>query len=246
MHELPSFTAIAPLDAIQSLYARYTAKRLKLQVVDEEVVPLPVKNVEPYVARLKANRPDYVILHGFILEPVPEVIRQARNMGMKCEFMGTFWGATESVLQKLGPLAEGYLVVNPYCYWWMENVPTIKKIRDYTAAHYPDVKYRPNYYMQGFATGMIFIECIKRAAAAGELNYEGLCKALHSIRDFDTGGLTAPLTNKSNKFPMGRVWRANPSKMIFEPETDWIRFFRPVPGITPRRTHMYILRSLFT
>ena len=207
-------------------YVYHTCKTLKLTVAGEEVVPLGVKDVAPNVARLKEKKPDYIILHGFILEPVPEVIKQARNMGMKCEFMGTFWGATETVLNKLGPLADGYLVVNPYCYWWMESVPTIKKIRDYTAEHHPDVKFRPNYYMQGFATGMIFVESLKRAAGTGALNYEGLCKALRSIEEFDTGGLTAPLTNKHNRFPMARIWRANPAKMIYEPETDWIRLTR--------------------
>jgi hypothetical protein len=58
-------------------------------------------------------------------------------------------GATELLLEKLDPLAEGYLAVNPYSYWSMDE-PMLAKIREYTAANYPDVKYRPIYYMQGF------------------------------------------------------------------------------------------------
>jgi branched-chain amino acid transport system substrate-binding protein len=137
--------------------------------------------------------------------------------------MGTFWGATKPLLDNLGPLAEGYLVVNPYMYWWNEDVPMIKKIREYTAKKYPDVKFRDNSYFQGFITGLIFVECLKRADKAGQLNGEGLVKALESLKDFETGGLSAPLTIKNNKFPVARIWKSNVQKKIYEPVSDWMR-----------------------
>ena len=81
---------------------------------------------------------------------------------MKTKFMGTFWGATKMIVDNLGPLAEGYMAVNPYMYWWNDDVPMIKKIKAYTAKKYPNVTYRDNSYMQGFMTGLIFVECLKR------------------------------------------------------------------------------------
>jgi len=107
-------------------------------------------------------------------------------------------------------------------YWWDENVPMIKKIREYTKKKYPDVTERDNSYMQGFMTGLIFVECLKRADKAGQLNHEGLVKALQSLKDFDSGGLSAPYTIKNNKFPVARVWKANPQKKIFEAASDWM------------------------
>jgi branched-chain amino acid transport system substrate-binding protein len=153
---------------------------------------------------------------------VAAVIKQSRDFGMKCKFMGTFWGTTKMLLDKLGPLAEGYMGVNPYNFWWMDDVPMIKKIKAYTKKTYPGVKFRPNSYMQGFTTGLIFVECLKRADKAGQLNGEGLVKALQSIKDLDTGGLTAPLTVHNNKFPVAKIWKANTAKKIFEPASDWI------------------------
>ena len=76
--------------------------------------------------------------------------------------------------------------------------------------------------MQGFMTGLIFVECMKRADKAGQLNGPGLVKALESLKDFDSGGLSAPFTNKDNKFPVARVWKANVEKQIFEPASDWM------------------------
>ena len=141
---------------------------------------------------------------------------------MKCKFMGTFWGASKMVADNLGPLAEGYMAVNPYMYWWNDDVPMIQKIKAYSKKAHPNVAYRDNSYMQGFMTGLLFVECLKKADKAGQLNGEGLVKALQSIKDFDSGGLSAPLTIKNNKFPVARVWQVNTQKKIFEPVSDWM------------------------
>ncbi len=204
-------------------FGRIMCEKLKLNLVAEEVAKVGAVDVTSQVLDLKRKKADYVIFQGFVLSPVPTVIKQCRDFGMKIKFMGTFWGTTKMLLDKLGPLAEGYLGVNPYNFWWMDDVPMIKKIKDYTAKKYPGVKYRPNSYMQGFVTGLIFVETLKRADKAGELNSAGLVKALQSIKDMETGGLTAPLTIKDNKFPVAKIWKANVEKKIFEPASDWMR-----------------------
>jgi branched-chain amino acid transport system substrate-binding protein len=203
-------------------FARQMCKELKLDLVAEEVAQVGAVDVTSQVLDLKRKNPDYVIFQGFVVDPVQTVIKQARDFGMKCKFMGTFWGASKMIIENLGPLAEGYMAVNPYMYWWNEDVPMIKKIREYTQKKYPNVKDRDNSYMQGFMTGLIFVECLKRADKAGELNGEGLVKALNSLKDFDSGGLSAPYTIKNNKFPVARVWKANIEKKIFEPASDWM------------------------
>jgi branched-chain amino acid transport system substrate-binding protein len=205
-------------------FGKLMCQKLKLQPVTEQVASIKGGDVSSQVEALNKANPDYVIVHGFLVAPVPDLIKQCRDIGMKCSFIGTFWGATELLLEKLGPLAEGYLAVNPYSYWSMDE-PMLAKIREYTAANYPDVKYRPIYYMQGFLTGLIFVETMKRADKARELNYDGLVKALHSLKDFDTGGLTPPLTIKNNRFPVARVWKANVEKRAFEPLSDWMTFY---------------------
>jgi branched-chain amino acid transport system substrate-binding protein len=151
------------------------------------------------------------------------VIKQARDYGLKVKFMGTHWGTHKMLLDKMGPLAEGYLGVMPYAFYYQEDIPMIQKIRAWNQKHHPDVTYRPTSYMQGFLTGLVFVECLKRADKAGDLTGDGLVKALQSIKDFDVGGLMAPITVVDNKIPMGRVYKANVSKNVFEPISDWIR-----------------------
>jgi branched-chain amino acid transport system substrate-binding protein len=203
-------------------YAKILCRRLRLNTVAEISVPLQIQDVSKQVLELKRARPDFVIFQGFVENPVPAVIKGCRQQGMTCKFMGTFWGATKTILDKLGPLADGYMVVNPYAYWWDTQAPMIQKIKAWTAQHYPEVTYRPNYYMEGFAAGLIFVEVMKRADKAGKLNYEGLVEALRSLKNFDTGGLTAPLTIKNNRFPVARVYEADAMQGIFKPVSDWI------------------------
>jgi len=204
-------------------YGREMCKKLGLNLVAEEVAKVGGVDVASQVLDLKRKKAEYVIFQGFVLSPVSTVIKQARDYGLKVKFMGTHWGTHKMLLDKMGPLAEGYLGVMPYAFYYQDDIPMIKKIRAWNEEHHPEVKYRPTSYMQGFLTGLIFVECLKRADKAGDLTGDGLVKALQSIKDFDVGGLMAPVTVVNNKIPMGRVYQANVAKKIFEPISDWIR-----------------------
>jgi hypothetical protein len=78
--------------------------------------------------------------------------------------------------------------------------------------------------MYSFTSALIIVECLKKALSADSLNYEGMIDALHSIKNLQTGGLTGPLTNRNNRFPVATVWNAIPDKGIFEPVADWRDF----------------------
>lgn len=204
-------------------YGREMCKKLGLNLVAEEVAKVGGVDVASQVLDLKRKKAEYVIFQGFVLSPVPAVIKQARDYGLKAKFMGTYWGTHKMLLDKMGPLAEGYLGVMPYAFYWQTEIPMIQKIRAWTQKHHPDVKYRPSSYMQGFFTGLVFVECLKRADKAGQLNGDGLVKALQSLKNIETGGLMCPYTVIDNKIPFGRVYKANVAKKIFEPVSDWIK-----------------------
>ncbi len=204
-------------------YGRQMCKKLGLNLVAEEVAKVGGVDVASQVLDMKRKKAQYVIFQGFVLSPVSTVIKQARDYGLKAKFMGTFWGTHKMLLDKMGPLADGYLGVMPYAFYYQKDIPMMQKIRAWNQKHHPEVKYRPTSYMQGFFTGLVFTECLRRADKAGDLTGDGLVKALQSIKNFDVGGLMAPITVVNNKVPMGRVYRANAAKKQFEPISDWIR-----------------------
>jgi branched-chain amino acid transport system substrate-binding protein len=203
-------------------YGREMCKKLGLNLVAEEVAKVGGVDVASQVLDLKRKKAEYVIFQGFVLSPVATVIKQARDYGLKVKFMGTHWGTHKMLLDKLGPLAEGYRGVMPYAFYYQDDIPMIKKIRTWNEEHHPEVKYRPTSYMQGFMTGLIFVECLKRADKAGDLTGEGLVKALQSIKDFDVGGLMPPVSIKNNSIPVGRIVKGNSKTQKFDPISDWI------------------------
>ncbi|RMG88843.1 MAG: hypothetical protein D6708_10870 [Candidatus Dadabacteria bacterium] len=114
--------------------------------------------------------------------------------------------------------------INPYAYYYETDVPMIQKIRAFNEKHHPDVKHRPNSYLQGWFTGMVFAKCAEICLGNGwDLNGDNLVKALESIKDWDVGGLMPPVTFVNHKVPVGRVYRADAAKKRFVPVSDWIR-----------------------
>jgi len=179
-------------------------------------------DVTTEVLTLKKAQPDYCIFQGYVLSPITEVIRGARDFGLKTTFMGAMWSVDKAIIDKLGPDAEGYMGVNPYAYYY-EEVPGIVAMRKYNEKAHPGVKYQPNSYIQGWFTGMVFVETIRRTVAAGKpVTGDNLRQALAGIKDWDVGGIIGKVSFVDNKVPTGRVYRANVQKGTFEPASDWI------------------------
>jgi len=203
-------------------WAKERAAALGIEVVAEVVTKVGALDVTTEVLSLKKAQPDYVIFQGYVLAPIPEVIRAARDHGLETTFMSTFWSMDKMVIEKLGADAEGYMGVNPYSYYW-DDAPGIVAMRKYNERTHPEVTYRPSSYIQGWFTGMVYVETIRRVVEAKKpVTGDNLKDALAKIKDWDTGGVTGKVTFVNNKAAVGRVYKANVAKGIFEPASDWI------------------------
>jgi branched-chain amino acid transport system substrate-binding protein len=200
--------------------SRALAKELGLSVAGEIMTPPGSVDVSTEVIKLRRAAPDYTIFHGYVLAPIPEFITQAKSMGMKSRFMGTFWTMDNSMVMKMGEAAEGFMGVMPFRYYYDTEgkAPMLEKIRQMRP------EYQSTAYMQGFLTAMLFSEAAKRTLDAGkELNGRNLKQALNSIRDFDTGGIIGvPISIPGNSIPVGRIYRADVKQQKMLPASDWI------------------------
>lgn len=206
-------------------YAREMAKKLGVEVVAEEVTKVGAVDITSQLLDLKRKKPDFCIFQGYVVSPINQVIRGAKDFGLDITFMGTFWAMNKMLLDKLGADAESYMGVNPYAYWYEENVPMIKIIREYNAKNHPDVKYRPNSYMQGWFTGMIYVKLAKMCKAKGlPITGENLKNMIPLVKDWDTGGLAGKISFKvSNATAQGKVFQAKGGKYV--PVSDWIYLY---------------------
>lgn len=205
-------------DPIESTRAR--AKELGLEIVEEIITPPGSVDVSTEVLKLRRARPDYTLFHGYILAPLPEFMSQAKQLGLETKFMGTFWSMDSSVWESVGEVADGFMGVMPYRYYYddAEDAPMLDKIREMR----PD--YQATGYMQGFLSAMVMVEAAKRVVANGEeLNGDTLKAAMNTIKDFDTGGIMGlPISMPGNSIPVGRVYEYSAAEQKMLPVSDWI------------------------
>jgi len=204
-------------------FARKLAGELGIEVVAEEVTKVGAVDITSQLLDLKRTKPDYCIFQGYVVPPIPEVIRGAKDFGLDITFMGTFWAMSKMLLDKLGPDAEGYMGVCPYAYWYMDDVPMIKTIQAYNKKHYPEEVYKPNSYMQGWFTGMIYVKLAQMCHDAGlPITGENLKDMLPKVSNWDTGGLNGVVSfSKSNATASGKVYKAQDGKFVAV--SDWIK-----------------------
>ena len=201
-------------------YARERAAELGIEIVAEiETEPAGI-DVAPEVLKLRRAQPDYVIFHGYVATIWPEVMVQAAQTGVDAKFMGTFWAMEPLIIRQLGPLADRYMGVFPYRYFWeQEESATLRLI-----AQVAQVEYVPTYALQAWFSGMILTEVIKRTMDAGlELTGDNLKATLDAIEDWDTGGLIGvPVTFRDGSIPVGRIYQGNSATGRMDPVSDWI------------------------
>ena len=205
-------------DPIESAKAK--AKSLGIEIVEEiETKPAGV-DVAPEVIKLRRAKPDYVIFHGFVTSVWPEVMKQSLQSGVKAMFMGTFWAMEPAIIKQMGPLADYYMGVFPYRYYYDQaESKTLQTMAAVTKA-----EYLPTYFIQTWFSGMIFAETIKRTLDAGKpLTGQNLKAAFNSLQNWDTGGLIGiPVNVRNNSIPIGRIYNGDAASGALLPASDWI------------------------
>ena len=200
--------------------SREAAKKLGLNVAVEIMTAPGSVDVSGEVIKLRRADPDYTIFHGYVLAPIPEFVTQAKKLGMKSQFMGTFWTMDNSMVMRMGEAADGFMGVMPFRYYYDTEgkSPMLEKIR----AMRPE--YQSTAYMQGFLTAMLMTEAAKRTLDAGKpLDGKNMKAALNTIKNFDTGGIIGtPITIKGNSIPVGRIYKADVKQQKMLPASDWI------------------------
>lgn len=204
-------------DPIESSTAR--AQELGLEVVEQIITPPGAVDVSTEVLKLRRAQPDYAIFHGYILAPLPEFMTQAKQLGLQTKFMGTFWSMDSQPWAEVGEVADGFMGVMPYRYYYdEEDAPMLERIREMRP------QYQATGYMQGFLTAMLMTEAVKRTLDKGqELTAENMKASLNSIEDFDTGGIVGvPISVPGNTVPVGRIYQYDAAEKRMEPVSDWI------------------------
>lgn len=210
-------------EAIPASKAR--AAKLGLPIVQEIVTKPTGVDVTSEVAKLRRSRPDIVIFQGYIMNPVPEFVKQMREGGLNAQVMSTTYGLDRIMYDALAKSGERLTGVMPYRYGYDTESKMMTTMRDYVAKVRPQQDSISVFYIHSWLTGMIFCEVAERCIKANKkLTMPNMKAALESMKEWDTGGLTGLLADLStHQIKSGRVYSYDPGTKRMEPASGWIR-----------------------
>ena len=164
------------------------AKVLGLKVGPDQIVGLRAIDATSQLLAMKKFDPDFAWIGG-TTPSTAVILKDANKLGLRTKFVVNCWGFDENLPRLAGKAAEGrafgMMPVAPFG----ANVPGMKAV----VASAGGKKYTLH-YVKSWVSMLVMAEGMKRAKKAGKLNGPGLKAALETLKDFNTGGLTAPIT----------------------------------------------------
>jgi ABC-type branched-subunit amino acid transport system substrate-binding protein len=149
----------------------------------------------PHAAALKASGAEYVFM-ATQSRFTGRIVERCADIGFLPTFIGNYFAFKPEVLAELPALKavfqKHWKTSGPFARWG-EDVPGMKRLLEAVGRYAPAQQPDP-FFVQGWIQAEIVAEILKRADAANDLTRPGIIKALESMREFDPGGLSAPLS----------------------------------------------------
>ncbi len=143
--------------------------------------------------RIRQSGAQYVVFQN-TSSSASLVLRNARSVGLNATFVCLNYCSNELLPELAGDAAEGVIGSMPFSPLHLD-VPGIQEIRRYLESTGESIEDKITAYPQGWWTMALMVEGIRRVVAAGQpLTGERIKAALESIRDFETGGVTVPIS----------------------------------------------------
>ena len=170
---------------------RRFAKEIGVDLVDEEVLPGLVQDATSQLLNMKQKGADYAYTQ-VTTPPFSVVLRDAKKLGLTTKWGTNVWGIGELIIAVAKDAAEGVVgsLPNPP---FGTDVPGMAKLVEFHQKNHPSDTHDTN-YVRGWSYVMTWSEALKRADKAGKLNGPGIREALETLKDFDLGGLSQPVT----------------------------------------------------
>ncbi|MDF1525390.1 MAG: ABC transporter substrate-binding protein [bacterium] len=165
------------------------AAELGLDVGPDQFVALNATDAISQLTNMKKFNPDWAWIGGTVASTAV-IIKDAAKLGLDTKFLINVWGFDEN-LQKLAgdAVKERAYGMGPFAMWGAD-VPGMKAPMEMHKSKHPDDTHTVH-YIQGWSSMMVMWEGMKKAKS---LDGPSVKAAIETIKDFDTGGLTAPVT----------------------------------------------------
>lgn len=208
----------APMEA-----GRRFCKETGIDLVDEEIVPGNFQDATSQLLNMKQKGADYAYIN-VTTTGVSLILRDAKKLGLATRFGSNPYGMSEQLPLVAKEAAEGVTGVMPHVPFGTD-VPGMKRLVDFHKANHPGDTHDA-LYVRGWCSALVWIEALRRADKAGQLDGEGVKKALETFQNFDMGGLTGNVSYTSTDHrPMTKtpIFQVQGGKLVKVAEYDMPR-----------------------
>lgn len=201
-------------------------------LVAKVVMALRETDATTQVLALKQAGAKYVIVQ-LAGAHIAAVLRDADKVGLDAMIIATTQGMDREPDLILGQanganLAKRFLGVGPWAKWNETSVPgvvamrnAVKKYDNTPEDKLGDVMY--SNFVQGYVNAMVLVEALKKAGP--NPNGEKIRDAMNQIKNFDTKGITPPLTFAADRHKGTngvKIYRINVERKVYEPIGNWV------------------------
>lgn len=159
----------------------------------EVAMPRGATDLTPQLSQAQAFNANYIIIQN-TSGPGALAAKNAKGLGLNVQIICLNWCADENLIKLAGDAAEGVVGTIPFAPP-DPSVAGVKDIIEYTKSKNINLEEKGLHYVQGWWTMAVMTEGIKRVLDSNKpITGENLKAALETISNFETGGVTSPLT----------------------------------------------------
>lgn len=198
------------------------AQELGIDIGPDQNVALTALDATSQLLSMKGFDPDWAWVGGTTMSTAT-ILKDAAKLGLRTKFIINNWGFDENLPKLAGPAADerAYGMV-PFAFWG-ENVPGMKPIMEAHRKYHPNDKHTIR-YVQGWTTMMVMWAALKRVK--GDYTGPNIKAALETLRNFDTGGLCAPITFTPDDHRPNvkeKIYKVSKGKLVFVKDVEIAR-----------------------
>jgi len=158
-------------------------------------MPRGATDLTAQMQQVQSFGPEFVVIQN-TAGPAVLALKNANTIGLKTQFIMLNFAANEILINQAGAQAEGVIGTLPFAPPSADPAAA-KVINDYLKSTNQGSltdNDKGLLFGQGWGTMSVMAEGIKRAVAKGEVTGEAIRAELEGLQNFDTGGITAPIT----------------------------------------------------
>ena len=161
--------------------------------LDKHEMPRGSTDYTAELTKIRESGAQYVVFQN-TSGPASVALKNAHDLGLDATFFCLNWCTNLVTTRLAGPAAEGLIgsmLFSPPG----DGVTGLDDAAAYLTEHGSSLEEKGILFGQGWTMMKIMLEGVRRTVADGkELTGENIKASLESIRDFDTGGVTPPIT----------------------------------------------------